>query len=77
MKKALMLATLMGMALSACAGPRIVSSMSTTRDSKFRLLFYRNLGFGASEQGVIDCDAQADGSLSGCKPVTLTFVEDK
>lgn len=77
MKKLIVLAALGALGLSACAGPRIITSMSTARDGKFRLLFFRNLGFGNSEQGVIDCDAAADGALSNCKPVTLTFVEEK
>ncbi len=77
MKRLIALAALGALGLSACAGPRIITSMSTTRDSKFRLLFYRNLGWGNTEQGVIDCDAGADGALSNCKPLTLTFVEEK
>lgn len=61
---------------SGCAGPKIVQSMGTTRDGKFRLVYGRSLGvFGGTEQGVIDCDAQEDGSITNCKPVTLVFEE--
>ena len=63
---------------SGCAGPKIVQSMGTTRDGKFRLVYGRNLGmFRGSEQGIIDCEAQADGSITNCKPVKLVFEEDK
>lgn len=63
---------------SSCAGPKIVSSMGTTRDGKFRLLYGRNLGMGAgTEQGIIDCQAQADGSITNCQPVKLVFEEGK
>lgn len=77
MKKLIALAALGGLVLSACAGPKVVTSMFTTRDNKFRLLYYRNLGMGNSEQGVIDCSAQADGSITDCKPVGLVFKEGK
>jgi hypothetical protein len=63
---------------SSCAGPRVVQSMGTTRDGKFRLLYGRNLGMGnGTEQGIIDCQAQADGTITNCQPVKLVFQEDK
>ena len=61
--------------LGGCAGPRIVSSMHTTRDNKFRLLFYRNAGFGSTEQGIVDCKAQDNGSITDCQPVKVTFQD--
>jgi hypothetical protein len=76
MKKTLLLAVLGGMLLSACAGPRIVSSIQVV-DSKFRLMFFRNLGSGRSEQGLIDCAQQADGTLSDCKPLKIVFAGDQ
>lgn len=60
----------------SCAGPRIVRSMTTTRDAKFRLLYDRNLGFGSFEQGLIDCKAQTDGSITDCQPVSVAFKEE-
>jgi hypothetical protein len=60
---------------SGCAGPRIVSSMHTTRDGKFRLLYYRNAGLGSTEQGIVDCKAQSNGSITDCQPVKVTFKD--
>jgi hypothetical protein len=52
--------------------------MGTTREGKFRLLYGRNLGMGnGTEQGIIDCEAQADGTITNCKPVKLVFEEEK
>lgn len=68
----------LGAFASGCAGPKVVTSMGTTRDGKFRLIYSRNLGmFSGSEQGIIDCEAQGDGSITNCKPVALIFQEDK
>lgn len=61
---------------SGCAGPRIVRSMNTTRDGRFRVLFDRNAGFGQSEQGMVDCKTAEDGSISDCQPVKVTFSEE-
>ncbi|MBL9039342.1 MAG: hypothetical protein JNG84_12560 [Archangium sp.] len=74
--KCLVAAAALATALTGCAGPRIVSSMHTTRDGKFRLLFYRNAGMGATEQGIVDCKTQSNGSISDCQPVKVTFQED-
>jgi hypothetical protein len=63
--------------LEGCAGPRIVSSMSTPRTNAFRLLYTRNLGLGATEQGIIDCQAMPEsGAITNCQPVGLVFKED-
>lgn len=52
--------------------------MSTTRDNKYRFVWYQNkstpLG-SSSEQGLIDCDRGADGQLTGCKPVQIVFKD--
>jgi hypothetical protein len=61
---------------SGCAGPRIVRSMNSTRDGKFRLLYDRNVGWGQFEQGMVDCKVAEDGSISECQPVNITFVEE-
>lgn len=74
-KKWLVLAALVAMT-SSCAGPRIVRSMNTTRDGKFRLIYDRNVGFGQSEQGVVDCKAAETGAISECQSVQVKFVED-
>jgi hypothetical protein len=66
---------LVGIMASGCAGPRIVRSMSSTREGKFRILYDRNAGFGNYEQGLIDCDAAEGGAISNCKPVKVTFKE--
>lgn len=73
--KLLVLAALAALA-SSCAGPRIVRSMSTTRDGKFRLIYDRNAGWGSFEQGIIDCKAADTGAISDCQPVKVTFVEE-
>lgn len=73
--KLLVLAALAALA-SGCAGPRIVRSMSTTRDGKFRLIYDRNAGFGAFEQGIIDCKAAASGAISDCESVKVNFAEE-
>ena len=62
--------------VTGCAGPRIVSSMHTTRDGKFRLLYYRNAGLGSTEQGIVDCKTQTNGSISGCESVKVTFKDN-
>ena len=74
--KSILVAAFAAVIASSCAGPRIVSSMHTTRDGKFRLLFYRNAGLGSTEQGIVDCKAQDSGAISDCQPVRVTFKED-
>lgn len=61
---------------SGCAGPRIVRSMSTTREGKFRLIYDRNAGFGSFEEGLIDCKTDAAGAISECQPVKMNFLEE-
>lgn len=61
---------------SGCAGPRIVNSMGSTRDGKFRVLYYRDVGMGNTEQGIVDCKAEASGTISNCAQVHLNFQED-
>lgn len=74
--KALCAAAIVAAVMGGCAGPRIVSSMHTTRDGKFRLLYYRNAGLGSTEQGIVDCKAESNGSINTCQPVTISFKED-
>lgn len=76
-RKLVAAAAVVGLLASSCAGPRIVRSMTTTRASKFRLIYDQNKGMGEYEQGIIDCDASADGAISNCHPVKVTFVEGK
>lgn len=68
-----------GALLSGCAGPRLVSSMSTTRENKTRIIWYQNKSIPlikyTSEQGMIDCDRGGDGQLTGCKPVKIVFKD--
>jgi hypothetical protein len=69
------LAALLAVA-SGCAGPRIVRTMNTTRDGKFRILFDRNAGFGQTEQGMVDCKTSETGAISDCQQVTVNFQEE-
>jgi hypothetical protein len=74
--KRLLAAAALAALVGGCAGPRIVRNMATTREGKFRLLYDRNLGMGAYEQGLIDCKAQSTGAITDCQPVRITFKED-
>lgn len=76
MQRTLAMAAVLGLLASGCAGPRVVRSMTGTRDAKFRITYERNTGFGGYEHGVIDCDAAESGAISNCKPVKLTFAEN-
>ena len=72
----LLAATLLG----GCAGPRLVNSMSVTRNGKYRFIWYQNKSVPpfsyTSEQGLVDCDRGSDGQLGNCKPVAIVF-DDK
>ena len=63
---------LIGTALAAlvgCATPRVITSMSSDGDS-MKLVYARA---GSTETGVLECDVQPDGSLTGCKRLPVTF----
>lgn len=73
MAAGLLAATLLG----GCAGPRLVSSMSVTRNNRYRFVWYQNKSVPpfsyTSEQGLVDCERKGDGQLSNCKPVQIVF----
>ncbi len=75
--KLLSFAAILAATATGCAGPRIVTSMSTTRDGKFRVLYSRQLGMGGVEQGIIDCQAGEGGTLSNCAPITVAFADQE
>ncbi len=76
MLKVLLAAATIAAALSGCAGPRIVRSMTTTREGKFRLLYDRNAGWGKFEQGLIDCKSADNGAITDCHSVNVAFREE-
>jgi hypothetical protein len=63
--------------LGGCAGPRLVSSMATTRDGKYRFVWYQNKAVPpfsyTSEQGLVDCERSSSGELKNCQPVKIVF----
>jgi len=73
--KLLVLATLAALA-SGCAGPRIVRSMNTTRDGKFRLIYDRNAGWAPSSKASSTARRPTPAPSADCQPVKVTFVEE-
>ena len=59
--------------LSGCAGPKVVSAM-TSRNDTIKFVYFQNRFLGG-QQGVIECKAAADGALSECKELALTFAD--
>lgn len=61
-------------AATGCAGPRIVSSMDSAREGKFRFVYTQSKAFN-SEQGVVDCKISPEGVVSACESLNVVFVD--
>lgn len=60
--------------LAACTGPKVVTQITARGDrAKF---VYGQVGFSSSTQGIIECKAAADGTLSDCNEKAIVFKED-
>ncbi len=84
MKRTFKCAAAVGLAsvlVTGCAGPRLVSSMSRTREDKYRFIWYQNKSVPpfsyTSEQGLVDCTRGQDGQLEDCKPVKIVFLDQE
>lgn len=52
-----------------CATPRVITSI-TLSDDQAKLLWNRDR---TTQTGIIQCQVQADGTLSDCKKIPITF----
>lgn len=52
-----------------CATPRVITSI-TMSDDQAKLLWSRDR---TTQTGLIQCQVEADGSLSNCKKIPITF----
>ncbi|MFN7134100.1 MAG: hypothetical protein ACK4N5_18625, partial [Myxococcales bacterium] len=48
--------------LSGCAGPKVISAM-TSRNDRIKFVYFQNRFFGG-QQGLIECKTGQDGTLS-------------
>ncbi len=58
---------------SACQAPRLITSMTAT-PGKMTMVYSQA---GGARTGVIQCARTADGSLTNCKRVPITFNDGR
>ena len=68
------LGALVALGLVGCAGPRVVTGV-TSRGDKIKFIYTQST-FRTLQQGAVACTAGADGSLTACQPLTITFKEE-
>lgn len=60
---------------SGCAQPRVITSITGAED-QMKFVYARGASFFTSaETGMIQCNVQPDGQLSGCRQIPITFSE--
>ena len=63
----------LAVALSGCAAPRVITSITGSQD-ELKFIYARVGGF-TSETRRVRCYRAADGALSNCKNIPITFEE--
>jgi hypothetical protein len=64
-----LLAALLIMALTGCAGPKVVAGSTGTKD-QVKFLYVQD-----NHQGIIKCKVEEDGKPSGCREITLNLKD--
>lgn len=61
------------MLLAGCTGPKVISRI-TSRDDKVKFLYHQKQFLGTN-QGLVECSASDDGTLSECGRKPITFAK--